>query len=298
MVDLFDLQDRIAIRVATSIAPHLRDRELSRALRKHPDNMTAYDLTLHALNLFHRMEREALDEAQALLRSAVAHDPGYGPAYTHLASLQMTRLGQGWTSDPDAEAEAAGRAAQTAVRLDRHDALALAFYGQYQSFVLKDFAAARETHERAVAAGPSCAWAWSLSSLPLSYVGEVTSAVARAERAVRLSPLGPEAHWHEYYLAQALYLSGRYDDAVAWGQLSTAHARSNVANLRTLIASLVAQGDVDGARETVGQLLQAAPDFNLRAFRRRTHLMGDAAVTYISRLKHAGVPEVPCAALL
>ena len=34
--DLFDLQDRIALRVATAIAPQLRERELGRALRKHP----------------------------------------------------------------------------------------------------------------------------------------------------------------------------------------------------------------------------------------------------------------------
>ena len=50
LTDLFDLQDRIALRVATAIAPQLRERELNRALRKHPDSMTAYDLTLQALD--------------------------------------------------------------------------------------------------------------------------------------------------------------------------------------------------------------------------------------------------------
>ena len=46
LAELFELQDRIAMRVVTAIAPHLRERELSRALRKHPASMTAYDLTL------------------------------------------------------------------------------------------------------------------------------------------------------------------------------------------------------------------------------------------------------------
>ncbi len=50
LADLFDLQDRIALRVATVIAPQLRERELGRALRKHPDSMTAYDLTLQVLD--------------------------------------------------------------------------------------------------------------------------------------------------------------------------------------------------------------------------------------------------------
>jgi adenylate cyclase len=290
-LELFELQDRIAKRVLMSVSPHLRGRELSRALRKHPESMTAYDLTLKALDCFYRMERASIDEAQALLLSAIRHDPNYALAYTHFASLQMTRLGQGWAEDPDAVAAAAGRAALSAVRLDGSDALALAFYGQYQSFVLKDFSAARATHERAVAAGPNCAWAWGLSSLPLGYVGDTAAAVERAERAVRLSPLGPEAYWHEYFLAQALYLSGHFDDAVAWGKLSAAHASANTSNLRTLCAGLVASGDLQGAREVGAQLLQCVPHFNLRDLRSRTHFSGEAATTLISRLRQAGLPE-------
>jgi adenylate cyclase len=293
MTDLFDLQDRIAMRVATSIAPHLRERELSRALRKHPENMTAYDLTLRALNLHYRMERVALDEAQTLLLAAIKHDPNYAPAYTQFAFLQMTRLGQGWAEDPQAEAEAAGRAAHAAIQRDRNDALALAYYGQYQSFVLRDFRAAQETHNRALIAEPNCAWAWSLSSLPLAYLGDVATAVTRAERAVRLSPLGPEAYWHEHFLSLALYVSGRYDEAVAWGRLSAAHASANSSNLRILAASLVANGEPEAAREIATQLMQLVPNFNLRDFQRRTHFRGDTALMHISRLRQAGLPEEP-----
>ena len=71
--ELFELQDRIAIRVATSVVPHLRDQELSRALRKHPDSMTAYDLTLQALDFFHRVDRASLKEAGRLLERIAHH---------------------------------------------------------------------------------------------------------------------------------------------------------------------------------------------------------------------------------
>lgn len=142
-----------------------------------------------------------------------------------------------------------------------------------------------------MAAGPNCAWAWGLSSLPLGYVGETTTAVERAARAVRLSPLGPEAYWHEYFLAQALYLDGRFDDAVAWGKLSAAHAKANTSNLRTLCASLVASGDVPGAREVVEQIMQLVPHFNLRDLASHTHFSGETATALISRLRQAGLPE-------
>ncbi len=56
LADLFALQDRIAISVVKSIAPRVRERELTRALRKHPQSMTAYDLVLQALDLLYRMD--------------------------------------------------------------------------------------------------------------------------------------------------------------------------------------------------------------------------------------------------
>jgi hypothetical protein len=46
--DLFDLQDRIAQEVVRTIAANVRERELRKSLRKHPPNMTAYDLVLQA----------------------------------------------------------------------------------------------------------------------------------------------------------------------------------------------------------------------------------------------------------
>src|SRR5262249_9633775 len=94
--ELFELQDRIAIRVATSVVAHLRDQELSRALRKPPDSMTAYDLTLQALDLFHRVDRASLVEATRLLERAIAVDPNYGPAFSHLAGVGMRMIAQGW----------------------------------------------------------------------------------------------------------------------------------------------------------------------------------------------------------
>ena len=47
--DLFALQDQISTRVVNTIAPHVREAEFRRALRKRPGNMEAYDCVLRAL---------------------------------------------------------------------------------------------------------------------------------------------------------------------------------------------------------------------------------------------------------
>ncbi|MBS0561399.1 MAG: hypothetical protein JSR21_15230, partial [Proteobacteria bacterium] len=180
--ELFDLQDRIALRVATAIAPHLRERELQRALRKHPESMTAYDLTLQAMDLSSRMDRESITRALALIDQAIGHDPGYAPAYSQSALLRTRWIAQGWSEDEMGERTLAAQAARQAIERDRNDALGLTIYGHLQSYLLKDHRLADDYLERALNAGPSCAAAWAYSSLTRGYLGDVSTAIARAER--------------------------------------------------------------------------------------------------------------------
>jgi adenylate cyclase len=291
LADLFDLQDRIALRVATAIAPHLRERELARALRKHSNSMTAYDLTLQALDLFDRMERTSLEQARELLDQAIALDPEYAPAYSRMASLRMRWIGQGWSEDEMSDRAMAASAARMAIQHDRNDALGLAIYGHLQSYLLKDYNVAQDYLERALAAGPSCAWAWTYSSLTCGYLGDIATSVARAERAMRLSPIGADSFWLEHYLSQAYYLAGRFDDAIAWGQMSAAHAGANTSNLRCLIASLVAAGAMAEASKFVQHLMQFVPNYRLATFRARTPLRGEVRDLFAHRLSLAGVPD-------
>ena len=221
--DLFDLQDRIAMRVVAAVAPHVRELELNRALRKHPGSMTAYDLTLQALDLTNRMDRSSLTKARVLLEQATEHDPGYALAYSQLASLGMRWIGQGWSENEAADLRWAADAAQMAIERDRNDALALSIYGHLQSYLFRAYDVAQDYLERALAAGPSCAWAWAYSALTCGYVDDVATAITRSERSVRLSPIGADSFWLEHYLSQAYYLGDRFDDAIAWGKMSAAH---------------------------------------------------------------------------
>ncbi len=150
---------------------------------------------------------------------------------------------------------------------------------------------AAELLDRALAVGPSNAWAWSLSSLTCGYVGELDAALKRAELAVRLSPIGPDAYWHEHVLSQAHYLRGQYKDAVAWARVSEAHCGAQTSNLRTLIASQVALGNMQEARRIAHRLLEVDPTFRLAGFKAKTPLGGDVREQFAERLRLSGLPE-------
>lgn len=291
MSDLFALQRRIANRIVTTIAPQVRAGERLRAMRKHPENMTAYDLVLQALGPLFHMDYASFSLAQGLLQRAISHDPQYGPAYSYTSYWHLLRVGQGWSPDIVSDAHSAARAASTAIELDENDALALAIYGHVHSYLKKDFQTAVELQERAIEVGPSCAMAWTLSSVTRGLLGQGPTAVIRAERGLELSPRSPHAVYLEHILSQAHYVNGNYDEAVLWGRRSANRNDGFTSNLRCLIASLVATGQLEEARKTASRLLEVDPTMSLTAFAARTPLQGEMRDTFVERLRMAGLPD-------
>lgn len=288
---LFTLQDTISAQIVTTIAPHVRERERLRAMRKHPKNLTAYDLVLQALVPLYEMDPESFARARGLLQQAMAFDPGYAPAYSYAAYWHMFRIGQGWSPDARADNTEAARTAAAAIERDPGDALALAIYGHVQSFLLKDYDTGVEYLDRALAAGPSCALAWTMSSATCGYLGQGAMAVLRAENGLRLSPRDSHVFFHEHILSQAHYINGNYDEAIAWARKSAQHNPRLTSNLRVLAASLVAVGKTEEATEVARQLLAVEPRFGLRAFAARTPLRGAVLDTFVDRLRAAGLPD-------
>ena len=101
--DLFDLQDRIAEKVAGSVYPSLRKAEIERARMKRPDNLEAYDLVMQALpHLWaHRMHENP--EAIALLEQSLQLDPQYGLAAALCAWAHAQQIVYNWTTDIEGE---------------------------------------------------------------------------------------------------------------------------------------------------------------------------------------------------
>jgi adenylate cyclase len=290
--DLFTLQDEISTRVVATIAPHVREWELRRVLRKHPESMNAYDLVLQGLDLLYRLDYESYSRARGLFQRAIQEDSEYARAYAYASLWHIFRVGQGWSPDPDTDALEAARMAAEAIERDKYDALGLAFHGHALSWFLKQYDAAVGFLDRAIAAGPSCAMAWTLSSLTCAYLGDGATAVTRAERALRLSPLDTHAFYLHSAIGLANYVSGNYEDAIACGRRSAAHNDSFCANKRFMIVSLVALGRMAEARAITQALLRLQPDFRVTPYIPRCPLRDPKQIAlFIDRLRAAGLPD-------
>ncbi|WP_198670805.1 adenylate/guanylate cyclase domain-containing protein [Oceanicella sp. SM1341] len=289
--DLFEVQDRIVERVVSRIAPNVRASERARALRKPPDNFTAYDNTLKALDLMSHLDRGKYDEAMGYLEKAMAIDPDFAMPAAYAARWHCIYVGQGWAADREAAAARARDLASRAVHLDRQNALALAAYGHVKSYLERDYDSALIFLDRARDMGPSQALGWILSSATLCYVGRAEEAVSHAEYGLRLSPHDPDLFQYYDFICLGLYFSGRYEEAMSFARRSHAERANYTSNLRQLTVCASAIGDTQGARRYGQALLSVEPGFNIETYAAHCPFRHkEYRDRYLAHLEKAGLP--------
>jgi adenylate cyclase len=151
--------------------------------------------------------------------------------------------------------------AHAAITSDHYNTRALAIYAHNRSFLYRDYDTAVRLFDRALETAPNDANAWMWSTCTQAYIGDGPGSVARAERALRLSPR--DALLFRYYssLCLAHYTNGSYEEAAHWGRLAAHESPNYTANLRFTSAALVELGHVNEARELVGLVMRVQPEF-------------------------------------
>jgi adenylate cyclase len=288
--EVFALQDDIAINIVKKITTHVRRTEVKRALRKPAESLNAYDYLLQALDWLYRFDFASFAQARTMLEKAREEDDSYAAPYAFLAHWHTFNIGQGWSSNVDADAAEVIRLCNCAVERDPSNSLALAIQGHITSMFYRDYDTALDLFDRALAISPSNSWAWVFSSGTYGFIGQGGSGIARAERAIRLSPIDQQAFFNLCLLGQSHYLNGTYEDAIRWSQkaLNINPRFGNAA--RVLAASLVAVGRGDDARRVAEHHKQILPGFRVSDYARRCPFKEPLASQYVEHLKGAGMP--------
>jgi class 3 adenylate cyclase/tetratricopeptide (TPR) repeat protein len=290
--DLFDLQDRLSEKIVTTIAPHVRAAEMRRALRKRPENLDAYDFMLRGLDLLYRLRRDEFNRAREMFDRSITLDPGYATPHALIALWCSIQVGQGWSENTRETYAEAGRHAEAALERDPSDARALALSGHVRSLLFHDYEGAFALFDRAIAASPNSAVAWTRSSPTYSYVGDAAEATRRAQIGLRLSPFDPHVFFAHSALGFAAYTGGDLNQAIVWGRKAMSQNPNFTANLRFLAASLAAAGRLAEAAEVGKALLVLEPAFHVKRFA-ETYAYKDPArrVAFGDHLRSAGLPD-------
>ena len=75
---MFALQDEVTVAVVSAIQPKLLQTEIALAARRRPENLTAYDFFLRAMQQYYLATREGVAETLRLAHRALELDPRFG----------------------------------------------------------------------------------------------------------------------------------------------------------------------------------------------------------------------------
>jgi len=85
VVDVFDLQNEVAKKIADAIKAKVTSAEMDQIDKKPTENIVAYDYYLQALTPYNTKTKEGLVEAISLFEKAIEQDPQFALAYANIA---------------------------------------------------------------------------------------------------------------------------------------------------------------------------------------------------------------------
>lgn len=291
LLDIFELEDRIADRVVGAIAPRVEQAEIVRAKRKPTDNLEAYDYYLRALANFRSGSPECIEEALGQLRQAIALDPDFPGPYGLAACCYVVRRHEGWNDRGDEEVAEALRMARTAWQIGKDDARTLSFAGLAIGQMSSEPDMGLAMVDRALRLTPNLSTALIASGWVRTMTGDTETAIEHLARAAYLSPFDPFLATVWTATAMAHFIAGRYDKAIE--EVTKAlHERPNLPRLRIAAASYACLGRLDEARRTVARALEIDPNLRLSTLRSRIPAYRpEAFERFRDALRLAGLPE-------
>jgi adenylate cyclase len=289
--DLFDIQARIAARIAGEIDPWVQNSEIAHAAERPTTSLSAYECVLRGLSLQFRFDDESFARAGQLFHQAVVLDPAYAQAHAHLAWWHNLRFGEGRGSQAGEDGHAALRCARRALELDGRDAWVLSAAGHIHSFVARQFDQAMTMFDQALLINPNCASAWARSATTLAYIGRGEEAIERVSTALRLSPFDPQNFARYTTHGTASLVCGRPDEAVGWFGKARALNPGYRAAWRLMVAALALAGELEEARQLGQEFLQVDPAFRIGDFGRWYPMQAPHLDRVLQGLRLAGLPE-------
>jgi adenylate cyclase len=223
LTDVFALQDEVTVAVVSAIQPKLLQTEIAIAARRRPENLTAYDLFLRALQQFYLTTPESLNEALRLARRALELDPRFGFVAALAGCFHMLNIIWGYTTDPQFDRQEAIRLLRLALSVDDDDPETLAIAAFTSAYMIGDSESEVEIVDRAVALNPNSFNVWNCRGWVYKIAGRPEEAILSFERAIRMSPVDRQLHQPLAAMGLALIELRRFEEALAAGKKAQRH---------------------------------------------------------------------------
>ena len=267
VTDLFELQEAVTGRIASSLGIQLVKAESRRRGRSSDPN--AVDMRLRAMAiLIDSITPPHNLAARKYLQESVRLSPLSAIAWSQLADVLMRDYLNRWN---EAEKDAAARkgllsqaedALQQAFALDPTIALSHMDDG----FIRRakgDHQGALDAFDRALQLDPNLALAYAQKANQLVLTGHPQEAPPLAMKAIRLSPRDPAISVFYWVLGRAKFATKNYDEAIVWLRKSVAERPTVWFSRAHLVSAFALTGNATDAAAALNDFSNAVPGYTL-----------------------------------
>jgi TolB-like protein len=265
--DIFAVQEEVTQAIVAAIVPQIEFIERSKAARRRPDNLNAYEFALraraHAWEGQDKGDRTLIDQSIREAREALAIDPSNVLALRALALAHGFALSLQMAADREHALGEAMWAAARAIELDDTDALGYALRGivVFLAGKLDRYPAALTDARRAYELNPNDTAVLRILGTLEAAAGEPERAIDHAYEILRLNPRAPRSYGVHSLLAVASFGARQYAEGIRWALCAINDKPTMVGPHVGLTCCLVGAGEIDKAKAAfaVGQKL--APEY-------------------------------------
>ncbi|HJZ71017.1 MAG TPA: winged helix-turn-helix domain-containing protein [Vicinamibacterales bacterium] len=249
--DVFRIEDEIAERVTQAVlgASAPRDRSATR----FTPSAEAYEAYMRARHFLRTQTRDDVAKSIDAFQSAVRREPDYALAYAGLSAAYRT--GEDYVGPRMQFLPLARAAAERAVALDGNLAEAHAALGMVLFADDWDWKGAEHEFRRAMELNSGVADSYSMYGMLLATRRHFPEALVLFERGHSIDPLSLPGNSR---LGYALFLLGRYGDAIAVAQRTLQLEKDFFASHGGLCAAYEAKGEFDEAVEECKKAVELA----------------------------------------
>jgi adenylate cyclase len=264
--DLLEIQDDITLCIASELKAELVEAESKRAIREHPNNLDAIDLTMQARALSNKPPSpEQNAHVRELYEKALSIDPENVDALIGLANgyvIGMSDLGLFWDHDHEWKRRATD-AVSRALAIEPRNARAFLVNSRLLAYCNElDYRGrldeAIDAAEAAIALDPNLATAYGWLGRLYAKAGHPERTAASVQQAMRLSPRDPVTAGWLYQIGIAQLQMGHYDEAISTFRKSLVANPNLTISRESLSAAYLGSGREAKARSVLADIRREA----------------------------------------
>ncbi len=258
--ELFALQDEITMKILGAISAKLLGWGIDQTRVKHTNNVEAFLKVTKAITLL--VTNEANNRlARRLFEESIALDPKFALAYTTLGYTYFAAVLNGWSQSPGKDLKKAFELAQKSITLDQYLFDPHGLLGWLYLLTGKHEKAIAEGRQ-AIALAPNNFFAHDNLGAFLTWSDRPEEAILVLKKALRISPFPTE--WQLKNLADAYFMAGRYEEALAYFKKVEEKNPDNLFAYLTPAAIYGHLGREEEARAAAKELLKLDPKFSVK----------------------------------